>query len=226
VGVLFLGTLDAFDLLCGVLRRRVSQQAFSLLRFQMESLAIVRWLTESPDPGEKQFRSYQVSCGQVRRFGTFMMKDAGRDKSALNQVKAVRDWGVRLRDIAREDGMQRLKGEPNTPQLLIHKDVAGYPTYKMYSELGSHPGTAGFTLFAIRSGSESIRYDLQGSVLERGFLVSTSLVYQWKIAQAASAALGWGDWLSSDGGPTYLVAVPLMSELSERRKSLASQSGL
>jgi hypothetical protein len=226
IGVLFLGALDAFDILCSVLRHRVSQQAFSLLRFQMESLAIIRWLNESDDQQERQHRSYQLACGQVRRFGTFMMQDAGREREALDQVKAVRDWGTLLREIAKDDGIPHLKGEPTIPQLFTHADVAGYPRHKMFSELGSHPGTAGLTLFAIRSGADSISYDLRGSVLERAFYISTSLWYLSKTAHAVATSLAWDAWLESDAAPRFKSADPVMGEVLGRRRALAEAQGL
>jgi hypothetical protein len=50
LALLFLGALDAYDVVASLLRFRPSQQAFGGLRFQMESVAVIRWLVESDDP--------------------------------------------------------------------------------------------------------------------------------------------------------------------------------
>lgn len=219
IPVLFLGTLDACDATITMLSARASQQAFHTLRFQIESLALIRWMSEPADAAERQHRAYRLACGQVRRFGRFMMKDAGRDKEALNGVRAVRDWGTRLRQIAKEDGIPDLKVEPSALDLFKSMDVAGYANFSMYSELGSHPGTAGNIFFALTSHSKRISYDLQGALVERGFLAGTSIFYQWKTCESVSAAMGWDAWLQAEVQPVYYAILPLLTESLERRKT-------
>ena len=222
VAVLFLGALDACDATIGLLRTRASQQAFHTLRFQIESMAIIRWMSEPKAAADRQHRAYRVACGQIRRFGRFMMRDAGRDRDALNSVRAIRDWAARLREIAKEDGIADLKQEPPLPELFkTMRDVAGYPNFSMYSEFGSHPGTAGNTFFALSGDSRNISYDLGGSVIERGFLVGASIFYLWKTCEAVSPAMSWQEWLQADAQAAYRSALPLLEESVRRRRASA-----
>jgi hypothetical protein len=64
---LFLGALDAFDTTARILRARASQQAFNGLQFQVETLALIRWMTEPVEPRGRQERAYRVLCGQITR---------------------------------------------------------------------------------------------------------------------------------------------------------------
>jgi len=115
---LFFGALDAFDVTTGILRRRASQQAFNGLRFQMETVALIRWMTEPTDPYQRQERAYRVLCGQITRYARFLIRDAGRDREALQGVHELRRWGERLREIAKQDGIEDLKQELGRPELL------------------------------------------------------------------------------------------------------------
>lgn len=227
VPVLFLGALDAGDATIRLLRARASQQAFHMLRFQIESIALIRWMAEPTDVAERQHRAYKVACGQVSQFGRFMMRDARQDRNrqALDAVRAVRDWGTHLREIAKEDGFPHLKQQPDAIELFKSlDDVAGYGNFSMYSEFGSHPGTAGNTFFALASRSEKISYDLQGATIERGFLAGTSTFYLWKTCEAVSGAMGWDEWLRSEAWPVYQPILPLLDESVRRRKASASGS--
>ncbi len=218
--VLVLGALDAFDVTIGLLRARASQQGFSTLRFQMETLALIRWMAEPTSAADRQHRAYRVTCGQVTRFGRFMMRDAGRDREALDGVRAVREWGKRLREIAAEDEIQHLKGPPRTPDLFHYVDIAGYPSYSMFSEFGSHPGTAASTFFALAGeSSKQISHDPQGGLVERALFVATAIMYMSTTLEAASAALGWDDWLNAAVLPINHELTPLMAESARRRRA-------
>jgi len=220
--VLFLGALDAFDATAGLLRSRASQQAFHTLRFQIESIALIRWVSEPAAAAERQHRAYRVACGQIGRFGRFLMRDAGRNREALDGVRAVRDWGRVLRDIAQQDGISSLKRAPDAIDMFKGlRDVAEYANFSMYSELGSHPGAAGNTWFAVNSDKNKIRYDLGGSHRARAFLVMTSIFYLWKSFEATSKALAWDEWLQTEARPVYYRLLPLLDETLRRRKAAA-----
>ena len=221
---LVLGSLDACDATIGLLRARASPQAFHTLRFLVESIALIRWVAKPTDVAGRQHRAYRVACGQVSRFGRFMMRDARQDRNreALDGVRAVRDWGTHLRDIAREDGIPHLKREPDAPELFKSlDDVAGYASFSMHSEFGSHPGTAGHTFFALASHDRKISYDLRGALVERGFLSGTSVFYLWKTCEAVSTAMGWDEWLRS-ARTVYQRSLPLLEESVRRRKASAA----
>src|SRR5436190_2877399 len=68
VHVLFLGALDAFDVLCNLLGDRASQQAFNGIRFEAETLALLRWMSEPDDSRDRQWRAYRVLCDQLARW--------------------------------------------------------------------------------------------------------------------------------------------------------------
>jgi hypothetical protein len=104
LAVLSVGAFDAYDVVASLLRARASQQVFGALRYQMESVAVIRWLVEPDEQEERQHRAYRFLCGQITRYGKFMLKDAGRDRDALSVVRRARDWGRKLREIANQDG--------------------------------------------------------------------------------------------------------------------------
>jgi hypothetical protein len=89
---LFIGAIDAFDVMTAILRRRPFQQAFNGMRFQMETVALIRWMTEPTEPQVPQERAYRVLCGQITRYARLLIQDAGRDREALQVVHAVRRW--------------------------------------------------------------------------------------------------------------------------------------
>lgn len=223
VAGLFLGALDAYDVTTNILRARASQQAFNGLRFQMESLALIRWMTESPEPSERQLRAYRVVCGQITRWGKFLMEDAGRDTDALQGVHDIREWGRRLREIAKDDGFQHLKREPGRRGLLAkYGPTGGYQTFSMLSELGSHPGAAGNILFSLRPESRTINYDLQGAFVLRAFWTASAIAYLWETCEAVSNALDWDEWLTSEAKPVYEGAGALMGEALRRHRDASA----
>jgi hypothetical protein len=217
---LFFGALDAFDVTAAILRRRASQQAFNGLRFQMETVPLIRWMSEPTEPGERQERAYRVLCGQITRYAKFLMEDAGRDRDALQGVHAVRRWGERLREIAKQDGIEHLQRELGRRELFDkYFPKSGYPIFSMYSELGSHPGAFGNLLFSLRPESREINYDLGQALVARAFWSSAALVFLWQTCEAIAKALGWDDWLR-EVVPIFNGAGPLMSETARRRNAL------
>lgn len=228
LAVLFLGALDAYDVTASLLRARPSQQAFNGLRFQLETLALIRWMSEPPDDAGRRNRAYRVACGQLQRTGKFLLEDAGRNREALQIVHAVRAWARRLQELAEEDGITRLKGPPGRKELLKrHGETSGYPTFSMYSELGSHPGASGNLLFSLRPESVKISYELQGAEVMRSFFASAAILYLWLTCEAMAMALGWSDWLSEATQLYAREAGPLMMEAARRRRAgVAEDPGL
>lgn len=101
---------------------------------------------------------------------------------------------------------------------------AGYATFSMLSELGSHPGAAGNTLFSMTKGSRRISYDFAGSVIPRAYWVATSIVLLWLVCESVSDALGWDEWLGSEARPVYHSSLPLIVEA--RRRYEATQGSV
>jgi hypothetical protein len=216
---LFFGALDAFDVTTGILRRRASQQAFNGLRFQMETVALIGWMTEPTDPYRRQERAYRVLCGQITRYARFLIRDAGRDREALQGVHKLRRWGERLREIAKQDGIEDLKQELGRPELLKrYGPKSGHPMFSMFSELGAHPSALGNLLFSLEAGSREITYVGQ-AVVARASWCSAAVVFLWQTCEAMAKTLGWDDWLK-EVVPIYNEAGPLMSEAVRRRNAL------
>jgi hypothetical protein len=223
--VLFLGALDAYAATTHLLRARVSQQSFGSLRFQMESLALINWMTKSPDTAERRLRAYKVVCGQLTRWGKILKEDADKDRDALDGVHHIRNWARRLRQIAAEDGIHHLKQAPKVRELFGYLDekqlgsVSGHPMWSLLSELGSHPGAAGLTLFSVDPLSSKISYDMTGAEIPRANWITTSIVLLWQTCQSVSKGLGWEQWLLNDAGPAYAASAPLILEVRGRRES-------
>jgi hypothetical protein len=216
---LFFGALDAFDVTTGILRRRASQQAFNGLRFQMETVALIRWMTEPTEPDQRQERAYRVLCGQITRYARFLIRDAGRDREALQGVRVLKRWGERLREIAKQDGIEHLKQELGRPELLNrYAPRIGHPTFSMFSELGAHPSALGNLLFSLQAGSSEINCGGQ-AVVARAFWCSAAVVFLWQTCAAIGEALGWDDWLT-EVVPIFNGADPLISEAARRRNAL------
>jgi hypothetical protein len=118
--VLFLGAVDAFDAAASILRGRASQQVFNLIRFQVETLVLVRWLTEPrANARERQLRAYQLLYGQLSRMTKVLAADAKKGPTEAEDVadraKAAK---LRLAELAREDGYPPLKVPPDRRTLF------------------------------------------------------------------------------------------------------------
>jgi hypothetical protein len=124
-----------------------------------------------------------------------MMKDAGRDRDALDVVRRARASGDRLREIATEDGFPSLKEAPKdlVPRYL---DERAKPRFDMLSEFGSHPGLTGLTVFAVQPETTQLKHDLQGGHVPRAFWIAVAIWQLWDACEAVSRGLTWMDWLS------------------------------
>jgi hypothetical protein len=147
-----------------------------------------------------------------------LLKDAGKDRDDLKGVHAIRDWGSHLREIATEDGIPHLKQQPSRAELFNYGRTSNHPTFSMLSELGSHAGAAGSSLFMHTPGSGNVNYDLMGALVMRSFFLSSAIVYLWETYEAVSNAIGWTEWLDSDARPSHEEAAPLMAEALRRRQ--------
>jgi hypothetical protein len=186
----------------------------------METVALIRWMTEPTEPHQRQERAYRVLCGQITRYARFLMQDAGRDREALQGVHAVRRWGERLREIAKEDGIEHLQRELKRRELLErYVQGSGHPMFSMFSELGAHPSALGNLLFSLRPESREINYDVGQAVVARAFWCSAAIVFLWQTCEAMAKALGWDDWLK-EVVPIFNGAGPLMLEATRRRNAL------
>jgi hypothetical protein len=227
LAVMFLGCIDAFAVGAQILGDRATQQAFGSLRFQMESFALINWLTEPSDPQARQDRSYMLTCDQIRRWQRLLIEDARRDRNrdAIDAAKHAREWGRRLREITAEDGVGELERPPRRMELF--RDFgpkSGYPMFSLLSELGSHPGAAGNTLFSVRPDTRKISYDMSGSWVARAFFVSVGVVYLCHTCEVVGKVLGWDDWVDETARPTYNAAAPFVYEAMRRRQAERSPS--
>ncbi|HTP24503.1 MAG TPA: hypothetical protein VMK12_02440, partial [Anaeromyxobacteraceae bacterium] len=105
--------LDAFDVAVGILQKRASQQAVGSIRFQMETLVIMRWLDEPVDPRERLKRSHRHMNGQLARMRHLLEGAPGDDPVASTALARAKEMELALERIALEDGFQGLKEEPD-----------------------------------------------------------------------------------------------------------------
>jgi hypothetical protein len=180
-------------------------------------------LVEPDDQTERQHRAYRFLCGQLTRFGKFMLKDAGRDRDALSVVRSARDWGRKLRKIAGEDGFPSLKGAPDRVVLLSrYLDERAKPRFDMLSEFGSHPGLTGLTLFAVEPERLNVEHNLQGGHVERAFWIAVAIWQLWQACEAVSRGMDWAEWLSTQLRPRYEAGGPLIEEAIRRHRERGS----
>ena len=219
LATLFLGALDAYEVTSNILLNRASQQAFNGLRFQLETLALIRWLVQPTGASERQARSYRVVYGQITRWAKLLKEDASRgavDSDVLDRVNA---WKERLQELATEDGLT-LNVEPDRKYLFNNfVPESGYPTFSMYSELGAHPGAIGNTLFSLQLDSREIAYTLGEAYVDRGFWLSGGVTHLWNTCESIAPSLGWDEWLGSDARPIFVKATALMNEVLGRRRT-------
>jgi hypothetical protein len=219
VTTLFIGALDAFEVASNILQNRASQQAFGCLRFQMETLALARWLIEPDDPRDRQMRAYRVLYGQISRWRKLLREDVGDDPEGKGIVEQVEGWDEHLRKLAKEDGLQHLKTEPGRRHLLAeYSPETGYPTFSMYSELGSHPGAIGNILFSLNIDSRTVDYTLDGAIVARAFCSGIATMHLWWICQTLAPIFGWDEWLASEAALVNREALPLIEDAARRKR--------
>jgi hypothetical protein len=218
VCVLFMGALDAFDSVAGTLQTRASQQAPSSLRFQIETLATLRWLTEPRDTTERQTRSFALACRTIAAWAKLQMEDAGKNPDALAQVRQLRDWGRRLKDLASDNGIRVGHGLDRRRLLTKYGPGAfGYPVFSMLSEMGSHPSLVGLTFFALEPNNPEIAYTFGGAHMHRAFWAGQAFVQLWQTCEVVALALGWDEWLAGEPESFRNAIAPLLAETVRRR---------
>jgi len=145
---------------------------------------------EPSEARERQGRAYRVLWGQISRWAKLLKEDVGGELGAAEIIGPVEVLQDRARELAREDGIQRLKSEPDTRYLLTEYGPAGgYPTFSMFSELGSHPGAIGNILFSIRPESRTIDYRLDAAPVDRAFWSAVAIVHLWQTCDTVSRFL-------------------------------------
>lgn len=184
---------------------------------------MIRWLIEPDDQKERQHRAYRFLCGQITRYTKLMLRDAGRDRDALSVVRSARDWGRKLRQIAEQDGFPSLKGAPDRTVLWSrYMDEGAKPRFDMLSELGSHPGLTGLTLFAAEPDSSNLEHDLQSGHVQRAFWIAVAIWQLWQACEAVSRGMDWTTWLSTELFPRYEAGGPLIEEAIRRHRERSS----
>jgi hypothetical protein len=101
-------------------------------------------------------------------------------------------------------------------------DERAKPRFDMLSELGSHPGLTGLTLFAVEPKSTNLRHDLQGGHVERAFWIAVAIWQHWEVGEAVSRGMGWTTWLSTELLPRYEAAGPPIEEAIRRHRERGS----
>jgi hypothetical protein len=218
--VLLLGAIDAFDVVAGLLRARASQQVFNVIRFQTETLAVIRWMVDSKDHSERQWRAYRVLCGQLARQSTLLLADAVRAPAeARSTAERAQAAARHLEQLMKEDGYPGPKRAPDRRYLYEkYLDEGGYEAFGMYSELGSHPGGAGHILFALTDkDSGEVSFDLGQALVLRAFWAGVSLWFLHKTVVEVGLALGWRDWLESSL-PSLVRRMETLIEEAVKRK--------
>jgi hypothetical protein len=219
--VLFLGALDSYEVGAGLMRRRASQQVFSTIRFQNETLCLVRWLTEPDDPTERRHRAYRLLNGQLRSLVFMFEEDLRSDvPEEVENVQKARGWLTELHRIGLEDGVDPLAEDPNRQTLFnSYFSPVGYPAFRMQSEIGSHPNLMGNRLFASISESGVVDLGLNASWDERAFWAGTAGMTLALTCQAVAGTVGWDDWFRNEARPLIEKQAPLLEEALRRRQN-------
>lgn len=230
VHVLFLGALDAFDAVAALLDQRASQQAFGMIRFEAETLAMVRWLSEPADEETRTSRAYGTVEAQLERWQRVLERDAARGgpPDALDAPKRVEAVVMQLNQIAREDGYaEPLPRPPGRRQLFDnYLPESGWQSFAMYSELGSHPGAAGNLLFALDlQDSGKISFGLGGAFRQRAFWSGAALHFLLLVARQIASALDWNAWLESVMLRLVEEAAPYLNEAARRQGAARDDEG-
>ena len=218
--LLFGGALDAYEVTAAILRDRALQQAFSGIRFLLETLAQIRWLVEPGGVRERQVRSYRLLYGQISRWAKLLKEDVAGEPEAIQMIVPIETWEARLRELAREDGLQHLKPPPGRSHLLReYGPKSGYPVFSMLSELGAHPSAVGNLLFSLRPEDRTIDYRIDAAPVERAFWCAVAIVHLWQTCEGVAEFLGWNEWLTTEAGPIYNNAASVMDEATRRRRA-------
>lgn len=223
--ILLLGAIDAVDVVAGLLAARASQQVFNVIRFQTETLVVARWMVESDDPKERQWRAYRLLWGQLSRQSKILSADASKGPAGTATTADEAEAATsRLEELMKEDGHPRPKQAPGRRDLYEgYLQEGGYEAFGMYSELGSHPGGIGHVLFALADEeSGEVTFNLGGAFVERAFWLGVSLLFLHKTVVEVGLALGEKHWLEENLPPLVRRMEPLLEEAVRRKRAARS----
>jgi hypothetical protein len=102
--------------------------------------------------------------------------------------------------------------------LSRYLDERAKPRFDMLSELGSHPGITGLTLFVAEPGRSNLEYDVQGGLVQRAFWITVAIWHLWEACEAISRGMDWTDWLSTELLPRYEASGPFIEEAIRRHR--------
>jgi hypothetical protein len=149
-----------------------------------------------------------------------LKEDVAGDPDGAELVARSESYEKRLRELAREDGLQQLKAEPGRRHLFTeYVPESGYPTFSMFSELGAHPGAIGNVLFSMNAVNRTIEYTLDESFVDRAFWSSVAIVHLWQTCETVASCLDWGEWLEAEARPLNNEVAPFMDDARKRRQA-------
>jgi hypothetical protein len=181
--------------------------------FIAETFALISWLTESTDERERRKRAYRFLLACIERTRNTLRHAPDPEPSTLRSLKRSAD---ELRQIARDDGIQGLRGSPDAPYLFKNYLEPGYVLFAMLSEIGSHPGLLQILVFHQDRASRRIDVDLGGQHDERAAWANAGIDFFGRTCDSMGKWFGWEDWLQGTLLPIVHEALPLMTEASAR----------
>jgi hypothetical protein len=207
--------LDAYDVGAGALLVRASPQGFHAVRFQAESFALLRWLTESEEHRVRQERWARV----LRRHLERMRKSAHRlpdDPFASAALRRADEMIERLHEIVGQDGLDINPDPPSREVLFDTYDQEGYAMFGLMSELGSHPGGAGVQFFSRRWGERTMDLNLSGALVPRALLAGMAANYLSNTLRLMAHVRGWSGWFDREASGVSDAASKLLFEAHRR----------
>jgi hypothetical protein len=188
--------------------------AIGAIRFLTEVYALTCWLTDTSSEQEKRKRGYRLALGNIARARALLKKD-NADAAVVSQLQTSID---RVREIAREDGIQYVNEQPGADYLFKEYLEPGYILFATLSEIGSHPGFLQVLVFHADRESSRIEVNISGSPEERAAWIGGAVGMFARICIRMSTEFGWEDWLEKTLMHVVREANPLIEQSRERWK--------
>ncbi len=224
--MMFTQAHDSYGLSLLGLREHASASALGPIRNIAETLALTRWLLESPDEQVRRARAYRLTrnaIGQYRDLTTTLERIAPQSPQTLQiapRLAAAADRMTHsLTALAQQDGVT-IATKPKKMSRLIEQylpESGGYMLYALLSSAGVHPGAARAYLFYGRPGTGISDFDFKGLYHVRAYWIAQSIGLHLDLCHLVAPVLGWQGW-DAIADATQSQLQPLAEE-AERRFS-------
>lgn len=186
--VLMFTSDDSFGLSVIGLGKHATAAALGPIRTIAETLALTKWLMESPSDADRQGRAYRLTLSaldQRRRDARMLRKACPSDAQALKMADWLADSADTmersLQSMANQDHVA-VAGKPPSASMLaaLHLSGAdGYMFYSLTSAAGVHAGAHRAALFYSKPGSKAgtaiLDFDFKGMHAQRAYWIAVSI---------------------------------------------------